>query len=704
MFRKTLLTVLFLSYTISPAFAEVFSEIGGKYQDRNLFDSGGPDEFGYTWMDSNEPDGPVYNWIDITIQGQLVTGLGDDDYVGPFDIGFELNYYWYTVESLFIGSNGYIAFDQGGLLSQPFPDGIPNTMLPNNFVAPYAADWYPGLNGIGETWFWTNSTDSVVVSFINYPAFYIGGSHDFQVIFTNSTNSIKFQYGQQQGFVLNNDILIGIESLSGTVGLEHSHNGYITGEDFAIEFYYPVGGSFEYTDMAAASVENDNSAAFFMLSGSILFPSGVITNVGTENVSDYFTQYFIEDSAGSTIYSSTRSPSLMEPGQSDELFFSPSWMTPSSGRYDISLLTVSSEDQNPTNDTIRTSCHVIDLPGLLEYDDGTAEMAWTWTSGDGGLAQRFAPPAYASRIDSISFFIAEDVSRSTFIARILDDDGINNSPGTILIEDSIETTSDGYYILDLISENIMIDSGAFYVAWIMVDDSTAGIGVDIPEGKPASRQTWEFTGSWMPFRHNTTHDAMIGCYVSHEPLENSPPSITARFPVQPDTSLSGPEHLFWASAQDPDQDPLNWTISLNGSDIAEDSSTVITFDSSGTYIVTCTVSDGELADSTTWNVEVFIDGIDHAVTGAPKQWTLYPVFPNPFNNSTTINFNLSQGEEVQLNLYDLQGRQVLMLASGLYSPGSHSRTLEMSNLASGIYFLQLKGPERSSIQKIIFLK
>ncbi|HNK42695.1 MAG TPA: hypothetical protein PL002_16025, partial [Flavobacteriales bacterium] len=54
---------------------------------------GGPDQYGYTWKDSNEPDGPVYEWIDITTTGTQLTGFADDNVVGPFILGETFPFY-----------------------------------------------------------------------------------------------------------------------------------------------------------------------------------------------------------------------------------------------------------------------------------------------------------------------------------------------------------------------------------------------------------------------------------------------------------------------------------------------------------------------------------------------------------------------------------------------------------------------------------
>ncbi|MEO0102427.1 MAG: hypothetical protein ABIK81_01850, partial [candidate division WOR-3 bacterium] len=60
---------------------------------------GGPDAYGYRWIDSDTtaPGAPVYNWIDITGIGDTIRGLADDNVLGPFPIGFDFPYYWYTV-------------------------------------------------------------------------------------------------------------------------------------------------------------------------------------------------------------------------------------------------------------------------------------------------------------------------------------------------------------------------------------------------------------------------------------------------------------------------------------------------------------------------------------------------------------------------------------------------------------------------------
>ena len=78
--------------------------------------SGGPDGYGYTWVDSNDPSGPTYNWVDIESPNNQIFGLGDDNIVGSFPIE-NFKFYWYNTAYLSIGSNGFIAFSNPG--SQP---------------------------------------------------------------------------------------------------------------------------------------------------------------------------------------------------------------------------------------------------------------------------------------------------------------------------------------------------------------------------------------------------------------------------------------------------------------------------------------------------------------------------------------------------------------------------------------------------------
>jgi len=74
--------------TIMKAYEEVSK--GGDYRvgDPVAIDAGGPDTFGYRWVDSNDPMGPAFAWEDISGFGNVALDTGDDVNVGPFPMSF----------------------------------------------------------------------------------------------------------------------------------------------------------------------------------------------------------------------------------------------------------------------------------------------------------------------------------------------------------------------------------------------------------------------------------------------------------------------------------------------------------------------------------------------------------------------------------------------------------------------------------------
>ena len=85
--------------------------------------TGGPDTFGYMWIDSLEPAGPVYVGHDISTSGTF-THNGDDTSSGPVTLGVPVDFYGTLYTQLVIASNGYLSTDPsdtGGDLSNDCP-------------------------------------------------------------------------------------------------------------------------------------------------------------------------------------------------------------------------------------------------------------------------------------------------------------------------------------------------------------------------------------------------------------------------------------------------------------------------------------------------------------------------------------------------------------------------------------------------------
>jgi hypothetical protein len=88
----------------------------------------------------------------------------------------------------------------------------------------------------------------------------------------------------------------------------------------------------------------------------------------------------------------------------------------------------------------------------------------------------------------------------------------------------------------------------------------------------------------------------------------------------------------------------------------------------------------------------------------PKKFALYQNFPNPFNPSTIIRYDLKERGFVNLDIYDILGRKIKSLLSKVQNAGLHEERFDSGNLASGTYFYQIIVNEWISTNKMLLVK
>ena len=83
---------------------------------------------------------------------------------------------------------------------------------------------------------------------------------------------------------------------------------------------------------------------------------------------------------------------------------------------------------------------------------------------------------------------------------------------------------------------------------------------------------------------------------------------------------------------------------------------------------------------------------------------LYQNYPNPFNPTTKIEYSIPKTSFVTLKVYDILGREVVMLVNEEKSVGNYKAEFNGSNLSSGIYFYKLQAGDYTSVKKMVLLK
>jgi hypothetical protein len=88
----------------------------------------------------------------------------------------------------------------------------------------------------------------------------------------------------------------------------------------------------------------------------------------------------------------------------------------------------------------------------------------------------------------------------------------------------------------------------------------------------------------------------------------------------------------------------------------------------------------------------------------PAYLSLKQNYPNPFNPTTQITYQLPQQSEVQLEVFDMKGRQVATLANQIMSAGTHTVNFDASELSSGIYLYRLQVGSAVITRKLTLVK
>ncbi len=197
--------------------------------DRSLDDEGGPDGFGYSWKDSQELDGPEFDWhYDI---GTRISDWEPNPYDGfsePIVLPFTFPFYGLEYDTVWVNANGFITFQYTDNWEEsrmnhilPFQDGY------HAIIAPFWVNIDPE-RGDG-VFYWDDDESVAVITYHHVEGnFGNGGPYTFQVLLSAS-GAIKFQYmymGPDDDPRLPY-ATIGMQNETGTDALQISyHSGY----------------------------------------------------------------------------------------------------------------------------------------------------------------------------------------------------------------------------------------------------------------------------------------------------------------------------------------------------------------------------------------------------------------------------------------------------------------------------------------------
>jgi len=99
-----------------------------------------------------------------------------------------------------------------------------------------------------------------------------------------------------------------------------------------------------------------------------------------------------------------------------------------------------------------------------------------------------------------------------------------------------------------------------------------------------------------------------------------------------------------------------------------------------------------------------VTGISQSGSEIPSSYSLSQNFPNPFNPSTTVGFDIPKAGFVSIKIFDITGREVTKLVNNNLSAGSYKTNWDASGFPSGVYYYRMDAAVYTSVKSMILIK
>ena len=88
----------------------------------------------------------------------------------------------------------------------------------------------------------------------------------------------------------------------------------------------------------------------------------------------------------------------------------------------------------------------------------------------------------------------------------------------------------------------------------------------------------------------------------------------------------------------------------------------------------------------------------------PVNFKLHDNYPNPFNPSTNIQYDLPVASDVSIKVYDIQGRMIANISKGKQTAGTYTHRFDAGSLASGMYIYRIEAGSFVATKKMMLIK